>query len=277
MKKEYDLHSHTSASDGTYTSKELIERAKNNGLKGIAITDHDTVDGLEEGKKEAEKLGIEFIPGIEFSCIYEEKDVHILGYFLDYKNEKLSEELEKLKKSREEGNREIIRKLNLYKVRITEEDILQEAKGNIVSKAHIANVMMAKGYSYTRGSAFKEYLGSTGVAYVKRKDFPPEKGIELVKMAGGIAILAHPKLISTNENFIEKLIIDLKNKGLDGIEVEYGSFTKEDMIKYSKLAKELNLLITGGSDFHGLNREGVDLGDGGINTENYLKLKNKKI
>ncbi|MGL4308564.1 MAG: PHP domain-containing protein, partial [Cetobacterium sp.] len=97
------------------------------------------------------------------------------------------------------------------------------------------------------------------------------------KMAGGIAILAHPKLISTNENFIEKLIIDLKNKGLDGIEAEYGSFTKKDMIKYSKLAKELNLLITGGSDFHGLNREGVDLGDGGINTENYLKLKNKKI
>lgn len=274
--KEYDLHSHTTASDGTFTPKELIERAKKNGLKGIAITDHDTVDGLKEGEKISKELNIEFIPGIEFSCTLGDRDVHILGYFIDYNSKELLEELKKLEENRNERNKEILNKLRNYKIRISEDELKEEAKGKIISKAHIANVMVKKGYVYTRGAAFKEYLGNKGVAYIKRKNFPPEKGIDLVKKAGGIPVLAHPKLISTNENEIKALIEKLVSLGLEGIEAEYGSFQKEDMIKYSELSKELNLFITGGSDFHGLNREGVDLGDGGIDEDKFLKLKNRK-
>lgn len=274
--KKYDLHTHTIASDGTYTVRELLERAKGNGLKGVAITDHDTIDGLEEAEKVAKEIGIELIPGIEFSCNLGDNEIHILGYFVDYKNAKIIEELYNLDKIRKERNLKIIEKLKKYKLYITEEEIQEEATGNIVSKAHIANLLVKKGYVYTRRDAFKQYLGSTGVAYVKKENFKPEDAVKIIKENGGIAVVAHPKLISTNDNTVESIVENLKKIGLDGIEAEYSSFTLEDVIKYRKMAQKYDLIITGGSDFHGKNREGVDLGDQGITEEEYEILKNKK-
>lgn len=276
MSKSYDLHTHTVASDGTFTSIELLDKAKKNLVKGIAITDHDTVDGLEQAEIYAKKIGLELIPGIELSCYKGDYEIHILGYFVNYKDENFLKELKKLDNLRTERNLKIIEKLLKYNIKINMAELKKEATGSIISKAHIANLMVKKGIVYTRGEAFSQYLGQHGVAYVKKAGSRPEDAIKMLKENGAVVVLAHPKLISTNDRIVEEIIKDLKKSGLDGIEAEYSSFTQEDVIKYRKIALDYDLVVTGGSDFHGGNREGVDIGDSGITIEEFQELKNRK-
>lgn len=272
--KTFDLHTHTTESDGTYTPKELIERAYERGLKGIAITDHDTVAGLSEGRKRAEELGLEFIPGIEFSCNIGDLEVHILGYFIDPEDEVFKGHLKRLADIRDERNRRLLEKLRQYRINLDMEELKKEAGGDIISKAHIANLMVKKGYVYTRGAAFKEYMGKHGVAYVPKENFTPEQAVEIIVQNGGIASLAHPALITTRDRVLEDLIVKLKAKGLSGIEANYSGFTEAEKLKYWGMAVKHNLAVTGGSDFHGGNREGVDVGDEGLNEEEFKQLKN---
>lgn len=271
-----DMHSHTINSDGTYTVEELVELAKNKGLKVIAITDHDTVDGLLDEKKInilEKEYDIKIIRGIEMSCNLNGKDVHILGYFLNLQDKDFLNELKNISKIRDERNEKIIKKLEKINLPVTMKDLDQVVKGNIISKAHFAEVMIKKGYVNSKAEAFQNYLGKNGLAFVEKKDYQPEKAVMLLNKNGAFISLAHPKYISESVEEIEKLIKRLIPLGLKGIEINYYSFNKNDKEMYKKLADKFNLLITGGSDFHGGNRVEVSLGQTGLNEEEYENLK----
>lgn len=268
-----DLHTHTENSDGTYSVEELIKLAKEKELEIIAITDHDTIDGLFEVEKFSKKYDIEIIKGIEMSCNLNGKDVHILGYGLNLEDENFKKELVRIEKIREERNLKIIKKLNDLKLNVSIEELKKIATGKIISKAHFAELMLSKGYVYTKGEAFKNYLGKTGVAFVEKKNYEPIDAVKMLEANGAFISLAHPKLITEDDKEIEKLIVELKKYGLQGLEVNYYSFSDKDREKYKKIAEKYNLIITGGSDFHGGNRVEVSLGDSGLNKEEVSVFK----
>lgn len=273
-KKKYDLHTHTTYSDGTFTVKELLLRAKYLGLFGIAITDHDTMEGISEGKEIAKELELDFIPGVEFSCGLNGMEIHILGYFLDENSQKLKVKFLELQKIREERNKKIISALNRLGLKISMEEVEEETTGSIVSRAHICSVMLRKGYVNSKGDAFKQYLGRRGVAYIEKGYSNPIEIIKLIKSCGGVSALAHPHLISDSQEKIDKLIDELVEAGLEGIEVEYSSFKPLHKKYYKELAKSKGLFTIGGSDFHGKNRSGVDIGDAFVektDIEEFLK------
>ncbi len=271
-----DLHTHTVNSDGTYTVEELVKKAAEKGLKILAITDHDTVDGLrdEEKIKEYEKkYGIEIIKGIEMSCNLDGKDVHILGYFLNLEDKNFLKELDRIAEIRNERNEKIIKKLADLNLPVTMEELKEIVQGNVISKAHFAEIMLKKGYVSCKTDAFKNYLGKTGAAFVEKRDYKPADAVDILVKNGAFVSLAHPKLITENLQEVERIITDLIKHGLRGLEVNYYSFSQKDKEIYRKLAEKYNLIITGGSDFHGGNRVEVSLGETGLSCEEYENLK----
>lgn len=272
---EVDLHIHTIASDGTFTPEEVILEAKNRGLKAIAITDHDTVDGLLEAKNKAKEIGVEFIQGIEISCNTAEYEVHILGYFLNLEDKKFMNELEELKKARDTRNLKIIEKLKDCGIKANLEEIANMAPGNIISRLHFANYLVKIGVVNSKEEAFDKYLGKRGKAYIPKENFPPERAVKMLSENGAFVSLAHPKLIINNDGIIENMISNLVKLGLNGIEAQYGTFLPSDVKKYKKMAKRHSILITGGSDFHGANREGVNIGDTGLTYSQFRLIKEK--
>ena len=270
---EVDLHIHTTASDGTLSPKEIIELAIKKNMKAIAITDHDNIDGLKEGNYYAKLNNLEFINGIEFSCSSGDNEVHILGYFLNLEDKIFLKRVQELLKSRDTRNQKIIEKLNKNGIIISIEDVKKESKGNLLGRVHFANALIKKGYCQNINDAFEKFLGKTGLAYEPRLNCPPEIVIAYLKENGAFSSLAHPKFISKDDNFVLELITKLKNYGLNGLEVNYSGFTINEKQKYKSWAKKFNLIITGGSDFHGDNREHLALGQEGLNYEEFLKIK----
>ena len=261
MKKYIDLHVHTTASDGTMTPARLIRHASELNLGAIAITDHDTIAGIDEAMAEGEKLNIEVVPGIEISVDYT-KEMHILGYYINTKSPELNSVLERLKQYRSERNPCILEKLNNIGLKISMDEVRQKSGGELVGRVHIAQVMKDKGYVDSAQEAFDKYLGFNKIAYVKRKKLLPEKGIQLIKKSGGFAVLAHPHYLSTDYKKIEDVLIKLKGLGLDGVEAYYTDYTPDMHEKYKNMAYKYGLLITGGSDFHGGNKPDIILGKG---------------
>lgn len=273
--KKYDLHTHTRESDGTLSIRELLEKAKNIGLSGVAITDHDTMEGIPKAIEIAKKIGIEFIPGIEFSCSFNGDEIHILGFYLE-ENIELQKKLDELKIAREKRNEKIVKKLQNLGLKIDLEEVIAEATGTIVSRAHICNVMLKKGYAYTKGEVFKQYLGSKGVAYAEKENSNPFEIVKLIKKSKGVAILAHPGLINESKEKVEKLIDLLKESGLDGIEAIYSSYSEKEVAYYKDLAERKNLIISGGSDYHGENRVEVELGQVYLNEKEMERVRKCK-
>jgi hypothetical protein len=273
--KKYDLHNHSIFSDGTYTPEELVDRAIKNGLKGIAITDHDTIDGLERALKAGVENNFEVIPGIELSTNILGKEVHILGYFIDTEKQIFLENIKKIGLIRENRNKKILEKLSKYNINLTMEELKKEATGNIISKVHIANLLLKKGIVYSKEEAFRSYLGMNGVAYVEKNNFTPKMAVEMLKENGAIASLAHPLLYSKKISEIEKLILELIPLGLTGIESEYSKCSNKEKKEIRELGKKYNLISTGGSDFHGGNRPGIDIGAEGITYSEFLFMKNR--
>lgn len=270
---EVDLHIHTTASDGTFSPKEIVEMAAKKNMKAIAITDHDNIDGLKEANHYANLSNLEFINGIEFSCSSGNNEVHILGYFLNLEDELFLKRVKSLLKSRDERNRKIIEKLNKNGIIISIEDVKKESPGNLLGRVHFANALIKKGYCANISEAFERFLGKNGLAYEPRLNCPPETVIAYLKENGAFSSLAHPKFISTDDNFVLNLINNLKKCGLNGLEVNYSAFTNEEKQKYKSWAKKFDLIITGGSDFHGDNREHLVLGQEGLNYEQFKKIK----
>jgi hypothetical protein len=272
-----DMHMHSTASDGTFTPTQLVEEACRRGLKAMALTDHDTIDGLEEAIEVGKELGVEVVSGIEFSTEYQGKEIHILGYFLEINNQILIDKLEELRLDREERTKLMLKKLEKYKINISMEELMAEVEGKLISRTHIANAMMKKGYVYSRKEAFDVYLKSNGAAYVPKGKIDPYEAVRIINSSGGVASLAHPKLIGVDKGAFEELLKKLTKEGLRAIEVYYPGFTEVEERYYIQKADEHGLLYTGGSDFHGLNRPGIFVGTKGVNAYEFQKLKDKAM
>lgn len=268
-----DLHIHTTASDGTFTPSEAVQYAAKLGLKIISITDHDTVGGIPEALEEAKNVGIEVIPGIEMGSDVGGQDIHILGYFIDYKSRWLHNYLETLKLLRLGRAEEMLKKLAEVNIKINLNDALRFASGGILTRAHIAKAMAKKGYVNSIKEAFDKYLGRDKPCYVVKYNYSAADVIQAIKNVGGIPVLAHPGVSK-----IDKMIPQLVTAGLQGIEAISGDHTATQISQYQKIAKQYNLVVTGGSDDHGPHAPGRFL-MGTVSVPNKIAqdLKNAKI
>jgi predicted metal-dependent phosphoesterase TrpH len=259
--KLIDLHVHSTASDGSYPPAEVVRLAKEGGLSAMALTDHDTVDGLPEAVAAGEGLGVEVIPGVEISAQFPGGTMHILGLYVDYHNGCLDERLAVLKQARLDRNPQIIAKLNALGIPISMARVEEISGGGQVGRPHIARALMESGYVQDLQEAFDKYLGWHRPAYVSKFRFPPDQALAMIREAQGIPILAHPFTLGLGSVFaLKNLIVELQGLGLAGLEVYYSEHTREQEALYLKLAQELDLLVTGGSDYHGLNKPEITLG-----------------
>ncbi|WP_018249000.1 PHP domain-containing protein [Orenia marismortui] len=250
-KKYIDLHLHTTASDGSFTPSQLVTKAKELGFSAIAITDHDTIDGITEGIDLAEKLDIELVPGIEMNTDYENTEIHVLGYYIDYKDQKFIDKLASLKEARYNRIKRIVGKLNALGLEIDFEEVKKNADGGALGRPHVAQIMLDKGYVEEWSEAFDKYIAKGAPAYVERKKLTPQEAIQLIKEFGGIPVVAHPVLIERDE-----LLDQLIEWGIEGIEVYHTEQDDKDSKRYLEFAQKNSLLITGGSDCHGPRRKG---------------------
>jgi len=257
-----DLHTHSTASDGTLNPSELLQAAKDAGLEAIALTDHDTTGGLAEAMSKANDLGVEFIPGCELSVVSPFGNMHILGYWIPAQVSKLSRTLETLRFRRHERNRLIMAKLNALGMEMSYEDVLAVAGGDAVGRPHIARVMHEHGYVDSVNEAFRIYLGSDGKAYVPKEKLGPRQAIELLKSVNATVVLAHPFLLGLQGPDLRGVVRQLREYGLDGLEAYYTMHRRDQTETYLRIARDLGLLVTGGSDFHGLVKPDVRLGVG---------------
>jgi hypothetical protein len=256
-----DLHTHSNASDGSLPPGEVVRLAKQRGLKAIALTDHDTIDGLAEAVAAGREVGVEVIPGVEISARQPGGSMHILGYFLDYQDRLFDQRLAVLKQARKDRNPRIIAKLNALGIPLKMERVERISGRGQMGRPHIARALFEGGYVRTIQEAFDIYLGNQGKAYVSKFRFLPEEAIDMIRAAKGVPVLSHPFTLDlrTREDLRARLL-ELQGLGLAGIEVFYPEHSPEQTDLYLSLARELGLLITGGSDFHGDNKPEVELG-----------------
>lgn len=262
-----DLHVHSNKSDGTLSPSEVVSRAAERGLSAIALTDHDCVAGVFEACAAAKKLSVSgislrVVSGVEISADYKNRDIHILGLFIDTENPALLDALNAALKARDKRNEKMVKNLQDAGLEITMEDLLFGTDETVVTRAHFARHLLAKGYVKTREEAFSKYLDSTTPYYVRREYMMPDTAIRLIRMAGGIPVLAHPLLYHLDADGVQELVKKLKGEGLMGIETIYSKNTGMDEAFLRKLAVKFDLLITGGSDFHGANKPDIEIGVG---------------
>ena len=256
-----DLHVHSTASDGSYAPGEVMRLAKEAGLQAVALTDHDTVDGLDEALAAGEALGLEVIPGVEISARFAGDSMHIVGLFIEHHDGRLDSRLEVLQKARADRNPKIVAKLNALGLKVSMADVVRLSGGGQIGRPHIARALQEAGYVRSVQEAFDRYLRNGGPAYVEKFRFPPEEAIAMIREAKGVPILSHPFTLGLGSaRALRDLLRLLKALGLAGVEVFYSDHTPEQEALYLKLARELDLLVSGGSDFHGLNKPDTALG-----------------
>jgi len=253
--KYADLHVHTSESDGTLTPKQLVKEALYRGLSAIAIVDHDTVGGIPEALAAAQGEDLEIIPGIELTAQHENQEIHILAYFVDCGNKALLEKLRLVQLNRIERVHKIVNNLEQQGVKLNAQDVFDISGKGTVGRMHIAKALVKAGWVTTTAEAFRKYIGDKSPAYVLGFNLSPVEAINLIRGAGGVAVLAHPYTLHNDE-----LIAELAGYGLQGIEVYYPEHSQSMVNFYLDLAKKLNLLVTGGSDFHGNVKPDIKLG-----------------
>jgi len=256
MKMEMiDLHIHTIYSDGTYTPEEVVRKASKLGLVAISITDHDSVDGLEEAISAAEGSGVEVVPGVEMSTDVGEDEMHILGYYFDWKDADFLSQLKEFQAARARRNQKLVKKLEALGMKINYDELEGLAPQGVISRLHIARLMVRKGYVPSIGAAFEEWLNSGRPAYVEKMKVSPFQIVQLILKVGGIPVLAHPYLSKRDD-----LIPALVKVGLKGIEVYHSAHSARVSEHYLKIAQKYHLLITGGSDCHGEAKDEVLMG-----------------
>lgn len=241
-----DLHTHTTASDGLLSPRALVEEAARLGVAILAITDHDTTDGIEEALEVGKELRVEVIPGVEINTDVQGAEIHVLGYYIDHRSEWFQGTLRRLRESRLDRATRMLAKLANLGIRLDLQRVLALAHGGSVGRPHLARAMVEAGYVSTPEEAFRLYLGRGGPAYVERERFTPEEAVQVILRAGGVPVLAHPGLSNR-----DGLVPDLVSAGLMGIEVYYPEHSPAQVQHYLALAKKLGLLTTGGTDFHG--------------------------
>lgn len=263
-----DLHIHTTASDGTFTPEQVISHAHQLKLKAIAITDHDTVAGSKEALRNGIPPSLGFLTGVEISStpppFYPASgSFHLLGYSIRLDDPKLNQTLEKLQQARKNRNPAIITRLNELGISITLDEVRKEAGEGQLGRPHIAQLMVKKRVVASIDAAFDQFLGTGKPAYVDKQRVECFKAIEIILAAGGVPVLAHPGLLDfKEENQLEELIGRLKKAGIQGVEVYYSGHTPDQTRLFAELAKRHDLLMTGGSDFHGAIQPEIEMGSG---------------
>lgn len=260
--KAVDLHTHSTKSDGSFTPTELVEHAVKKGLAAIALSDHDTTEGIDEALAAAKGTDLEVIPAIEFSTEYEGRDIHILGLYINHHSEHFEEYLQDFRDARDTRNQKMCKKLAEHGIDISYGQLCQKYEGSVLTRAHYAAYLLETGVVKSRNEAFERYIGDHAPCFVPRHKVTPMQAVELILRAGGVPILAHPILYHLSKAKLEQLITDLKAVGLVGIEAIYSTYNSSEERQIRHLADKYNLLISGGSDFHGANKQKLDLGTG---------------
>lgn len=261
MNKYIDLHTHSTCSDGTLSPSEVVKLAKEKGLSAIALTDHDTIDGLNEAIETGRTIGIEVITGIEFS-VAADTEMHLLGLDFDIDCPAIKNILDEMIIQRDIRNYKVIELLAGLGIHITIDDILKEATSKVTGRSQIAKAMLKKGYVSSIKEAFDRYLSFGKPAFVERSTLSPEDAIRIIHESHGKAFLAHLNQTGKSDEELYKLLTHLKKCGLDGIEGYYTEYTEEMNCRFRKMADDIDLLLSGGSDFHGTNKDGYELGTG---------------
>lgn len=261
--KIVDLHAHTTASDGSMAPAELIRYAKEKGLSAIAVTDHDTIGGLDEAIAEGEKLGIQVIPGVELSTRLDGCDVHLVSLFVNWKNKTILERLQEMAVCRYERNYKMVDKLESAGINISRKDLERYPAGQVLARGHIAQILIERGYASTLKEALRKYTIKGTVGYVEKEVLSPEECIRLIHDCGGLIFVAHLHQIDPDDpahciDICRRLI----QMGADGLETEYCEFDEEWQRVTEEIAQEFGCLRSGGSDFHGTMKKGLDLAVG---------------
>lgn len=269
-----DLHVHSNRSDGTFTPAQLVDYAQQKGLSAFALTDHDTVDGLDEAVCRAAEIRLrppelspaapvpEVIPGIELSSEYQGKDIHVVGLYIDRHNARFQEYLRGFVASRDIRNQKMCALLQEAGIDISYEKLRETFPNSVITRAHYAKYMLTYGYIGSMAEAFDRYVGDHCPCYVPREKVTPAQAVALILEADGVPVLAHPILYRMSDARLDTLVGELKDAGLMGIEALYSTYHPCDERQIRGLAKKYDLLISGGSDFHGINKPGLDLGTG---------------
>lgn len=267
--KSIDLHVHSNKSDGSHTPSELVRMAIAKDLSSFALTDHDSVDGIDEAISYAESLRAsgaanvpEVIPGIELSTEYAGRDIHLVGLYIDHHSASFQNALKHFTDSRVERNRKMCARLAEAGIDISYEKLIEAFPDSVLTRAHYAVYLVKHGYSLSKEDAFSQYLGDHTKYFVPREKITPEMGISLILQAGGTPILAHPVLYHLSDARLDELVARLKSAGLVGIEAIYATYTLAEERQIRKLAAKYDLCISGGSDYHGEAKPGLEMGTG---------------
>lgn len=261
MERYIDLHTHSVCSDGSMTPTELVRHAKDSGLSAISLTDHDCIDGVEEALAEGQKIGLEVVPGIEFS-VQSKTETHILGYYIDIKSPALQEVMPGILRVRRERSAQIEENLKNQGIDVSYEEALALAPGGLVGRAHFARVMVEKGYTSSVKEAFDLYLASGKKGFSSRQYLTAEDAVRVIKESGGFSFVAHLHLIRLSDDELFDFLKKMKAVGLDGIEGYYTEYDDAMQKKYIDMAKELDLAISGGTDFHAKSKPHIAIGRG---------------
>ena len=257
-----DLHTHSNCSDGSMTPTELVAHAAERGLKAIALSDHDTVAGIDEALEAGKRYGVEIVPAIEFS-VQSETETHILGFYIDHKCERLKEALENINKVRWQRTVNICANLQRLGFDVSMEEALKIAPSGLIGRAHFARILMEKGYTKSVKEGFEKYLANGRPAYDGNHQYlTAESAVKLIEDIGGVSFVAHPHLIRLNDDDLRNFLIELKGYGLCGIEGYYNEYTPEMQRGFQSLAKELGLEISGGTDYHAKMKPHIEIGVG---------------
>ena len=270
----YDLHSHSNRSDGTLAPAEVMRLAASRDLAGVALTDHDTFDGLAEAATEAAKIGLEFVPGIEFSAEYDGASLHILGYWVDPDDPAIDAEILRLTATRFRRGEMIVEKLRELGFEITVERVLELAGGEAIARPHIAEAMVEAGIVADEQEAFDRYISDDGLAYVPKHALQPSEALRLIGQAGGVCVLAHPAMWRGTDTVPDTLIEEMAEGGMVGLEVFHPDHDDEMRAKYAALAARLDLVPTSSSDCHG-ERYGYRMGQERTDGETFAELKRR--
>ena len=271
-----DLHTHSTKSDGTFSPEELIRYAQAKGLSAIALTDHDTADGIEEALKAAQMLREEaqgssgssspavpdVIPGVELSTQYRGRDIHVVGLFIDWRNSGFNTRLREFADARIYRNQKMCRLLTEGGYPVNYEELLSFFPDTVVTRAHFAQYMLEKGFISSIDEAFRKLIGDDCPFFVPREKISPQDGVSFLLQYGAVPVLAHPLQYKMSDDQLCELLASLCGYGLSGIEVYYSGYKPADTAYLSRLSEKFGLLPSGGSDFHGSRKKGLDLGTG---------------
>ncbi|MDE6024807.1 MAG: PHP domain-containing protein [Lachnospiraceae bacterium] len=267
-----DLHVHSNASDGSFTPSQVADLAIDAGLKAIALTDHDTIDGIAEIIDYTKDRQLEVVPGIELSCYYQNREVHILGFYVDYENPELNRELKVLKEAREGRNIKMVELMQKDGLNVTMEKLLHGNPDSVITRAHFARVLVEEGICKDKDTAFRKYIGIGCKYYLPKPQVTCETAMNILTKYSKASFLAHPLLYHLGYSQIEELLIYLKSLGLKGLEAYHSSNNAYESDRLRQIAAGLDLKISGGSDFHGIIKPNIRLGAGRGNMRVHYKL-----